>query len=591
MSDSRSQRPGAQRRTPQRLQLRTLVCALAAAGACTAHAQTPPDAGSVLRELERQQRQAAPAPATPNPAKPAATPAPAPKAPASDVRFVIQSFVLEGVTLVPEPALQAVLNPWLNRPIDFAELEQALQAVATFYQGQGWLARAQLPEQTLDERAEVRVQVIEARIGQAQLAVQSTAGQAGRATRLPAEHLQRLLQAQLPAGRPLRLPDYERALSLVSETPGVSASASLAASDTPGATDIVVAVQDRGWGSAALVYDNGGSRSTGADRLNAQLSVDNPLRLGDQLLLNLMATEGVDYQRLAYHRPVGAQGWRMGLNAAQMRYRMLGEFSSSAGYGDTQVFGTSAQWPWLRGSQGNATLSLQAERKQFHNVVPDLSDARKTLHSLQAGLSGDRPDSLGDGGTTSWSLSLTAGRLALQTEADRQQDLAGPQTEGGFGKLSTSLSRLQRWGGSHALWLSWNGQYATRNLDSSEKFSLGGPQGVRAYPTSEATGDHGWLATAEWRYSLNAQWQWTGFYDHGSVRVQHRPYGQSTSAQQIELRGYGLGLAWMPSARASVRMTLARRLGTNPLANPSTGADSDGSQRRNRLWLSATLNF
>ena len=38
-------------------------------------------------------------------------------------------------------------------------------------------------------------------------------------------------------------------------------------------------------------------------------------------------------------------------------------------------------------------------------------------------------------------------------------------------------------------------------------------------------------------------------------------------------------------------MTVARRIDTNPLANPETGADSDGSLRRYRLWLSATLAF
>ena len=110
-------------------------------------------------------------------------------APASDVRFVVKSFALQGVTLVSEAAVQAVLSPWLNRPIDFAELEQALQAVAALYQSQGWLARAQLPEQTLDEQAEVRVQVIEARIGQAQLAQQLADGQSEGSRRLPMQRL------------------------------------------------------------------------------------------------------------------------------------------------------------------------------------------------------------------------------------------------------------------------------------------------------------------------------------------------------------------------------------------------------------------
>lgn len=575
------------------------VCALGGLAAGLVQAQTPPDAGSVLRELERAQRAApsappaAPAPSAPTPAKasaPAATSAPA--APGSEVRFVVRSFALQGVSLVPQDAVQAVLAPWLHRPIDFAELEKALEAVASFYQAQGWLARAQLPVQSLDETAEVRIEVLEARIGQTQLAVQPAEGQGEAPTRLPAQRLQRLLVEQMPTGSPLRLADYERAMGLLNDTPGVNATASLAVSDTPGATDVIVSAQDKGRGSAAILYDNGGSRSTGADRLNAQFSLDNPLRLGDQLMLGLMATEGVNYQRLAYTLPVGLQGWRVGVQAAQMRYRMLGAFSASGAYGDTQVMGANASWPWRRGAQGNASLALSAERKQFRNVVPALSDARKTMNNLQAGLSGDRSDTLGDGGIAYWSLNLTAGQLSLASEADRTQDQAGPQTEGRFAKVGASASRLQRLGSSHALWLAWNGQRASRNLDSSEKFSLGGPQGVRAYPASEATGDHGWLATAEWRYTVSAQWQWLGFYDHGGVRVQHSPFGPPAATPgQFELRGVGMALAWMPSARASVRLTLARRLGTNPLANASTGADSDGSLRRNRLWLNATLSF
>ena len=561
-----------------------------------AHAQSVPDAGSVMRELERPQRQS-PAPAAPALEKPGAAPAPAPaSASEADVRFEVRSFALRGVSLLPPDEVQAVLAPWLRREIDFAELEKALDAIAALYQSRGWLARAVLPEQTLDERAEVRIEVIEAVIGETRVVVQPLADQPPDAVpRLPVRRLERLLQAQLPTGSYLRLADYERALSLANDTSGVIAAGSLAASQTPGATDIVLTAQDKGVGAVALVYDNGGSLATGTHRLNAQMSANNPLQLGDQLTLGLMGTEGIEYQRLAYSLPAGYDGWRLGVQAAHMRYQVTGGLSASGASGSTWVNGLNATWPWQRSAQGNTTLSLAGEHKRFRNVVPDLSDGRKTLEGLQLGLSGDRSDLLGNGGATYWSLNLGAGRLAIHTPAEREADQAGPQTEGAFVKLSGSLSRLQRWGSSHALWLSWNGQRASRNLDSSEKFSLGGAQGVRAYPASEATGDHGWLITAEWRYNASAQWQWIAFYDHGRVRVQHSAYaGQGvvgSGPSHVELRGYGAGLAWTAPTGGSVRATVAHRYGRNPLANPDTGADSDGSLRRYRLWLSATLNF
>jgi hypothetical protein len=39
------------------------------------------------------------------------------------------------------------------------------------------------------------------------------------------------------------------------------------------------------------------------------------------------------------------------------------------------------------------------------------------------------------------------------------------------------------------------------------------------------------------------------------------------------------------------KLTWAHRNGSNPKASPSTGADSDGTLRQNRFWLSANLPF
>ena len=121
-------------------------------------AQTAPDAGSLLREAEKQQ-----APRLPQPA-PQAVPQ-APLAPdANALRVQVKAFRIRGNTLIAEPELQAVLAPWVGKESSFAELQQAANALAEAYRRHGWFARPQLPAQDLAEGI-VSINIIEGRLG------------------------------------------------------------------------------------------------------------------------------------------------------------------------------------------------------------------------------------------------------------------------------------------------------------------------------------------------------------------------------------------------------------------------------------------
>lgn len=73
-----------------------------------------------------------------------------------------------------------------------------------------------------------------------------------------------------------------------------------------------------------------------------------------------------------------------------------------------------------------------------------------------------------------------------------------------------------------------------KNLDSSEKFFLGGAHGVRACPLGRAAGDEGALATLELRCALT---QWLDampslvlFADQGYVDINKRHLSPPASA-------------------------------------------------------------
>jgi hemolysin activation/secretion protein len=157
-----------------------------------------------------------------------------------------------------------------------------------------------------------------------------------------------------------------------------------------------------------------------------------------------------------------------------------------------------------------------------------------------------------------------------------------------FSKINYSLSRQQTVTGVHSVLLSLQGQHANQALDSSEKFYIGGSGTVRAYPVSELGGESGQVLTAEWRWRINPSWVLSAFVDQG--RVVSLPVASGDPTSTLSLSGHGLSANWQGPRGITTRITWAHRNGNNPKPTAS-GTDSDGTLKRNRVWLTASVPF
>jgi hemolysin activation/secretion protein len=157
-----------------------------------------------------------------------------------------------------------------------------------------------------------------------------------------------------------------------------------------------------------------------------------------------------------------------------------------------------------------------------------------------------------------------------------------------YKKLNYNFSRQQTLTTDHSLFVSLQGQYASQLLDSSERFYLGGAQTVRAYPSSELGGDSGQVLSAEWRWRIAPALVLSTFVDLG--RVVALAAAATDQDSTSTLRGHGLSIAWQSPIGVSTRLTWARRDGSNP--KPTlTGLDGDGTLKKDRFWITATLPF
>ena len=547
-----------------------------------AGAQTPPSAGSLQQQIERDQQGAQPRPQ----AQPSGKAAP--EAPPVGQTVTVRAFKFKGNTLLPSEELSAALAGLVGRPLDFGRLQSSAAVVSDYYRSKGWVVQAYLPEQDIG-KGEVTIAIVEAVFGQARITGQP-------AKRLDSQTVLDIFARQQQSGQFLSMSALERALLLADDLPGVAVSGTLTAGQQNGQTDLLVQLADEPWLSGNISLDNTGAVSTGSLRSQAAISLSSPSGRGDAANLSLMSAQGTRYGRLGYSLPLGSDGWRIGLNASRLDYELISEaYKSLNASGNSSTTGLELSYPLLRSRALNVSATLSADKKKYFNVSGGATSSAYRNVPVSLGVNASSFDALGGGGANALSAVFTEGKLNLSGSPTEASDASTTRTAGTYTKLRYALSRQQQLSADVSLYGSLSGQWAGKNLDSSEKFYLGGSSGVRAYPSSEGGGSTGQMLNVELRWQLPQGMNLVGFYDHGRVTQNvDNDFTGAPLVNRFALKGAGLAMGWRHGSGVSLQATYARRIGRNPNAittDVNRGADQDGTLHRDRFWLTASVAF
>ena len=360
-----------------------------------------------------------------------------------------------------------------------------------------------------------------------------------------------LLQSQvnqflstIVVGEAVQARTIDRALLVLADTPGVGAArASLQPGASVGTSDLVIELDPGVPYSATLEADNFGNRYTGEYRLAASLAVNSPMKRGDQLTVRALASDqNMTYARAIYQVPLGGDGARLGVAYFDTRYRLAQEYSPTLGHGAATGASVYSNYPFVRSQSANLFGTLTFEQKNFRDEFDNpVIRSDKQINLINLGLAGSAQDALWGGGSASAEVSLVSGSLSMDDVSLKLDETIGSaNTAGFFSKLGYNLGRQQRLNVTDTMMLQLSGQIASKNLNSSEKFSLGGANGVRAYPQGEASGDEGWMINLEYRRALAPQWQGFAFYDVGSVAINRNAFLADNTRS---LAGAGVGLS------------------------------------------------
>ena len=527
---------------------------------------------------------AAPAANTPSPpaaaAKPQAAPASESSASTADNKdeFIFKQFRFQGNTVYSDKTLQKLLRDKVSTVKTLPDIQRAAEAVAALYQEDGVLARVDLLPQDLTDGI-VTITITEGRFAGARM-------ETAESPKLPADFLVKLVENAQPKNAPVKLSQMDKATMLLNEVPGVQASVRLSTGQQEGETIALVQVQDKRPWDGQITLDNTGSISTGAYRFSSQYSRYGLLGRGDVSNIQYLHSAGLDYARLGYSEPLGHGGARWGGNTEWTKYNVVDPaYDALDLHGPATTVNGFVSQPLVRHRQFSSDLVFSGDHKKYTNYSK-FSTTRYQLDMASVSVQANSQDSWMGGGENSANLQVTRGLVDYETDKT-------DGTEGMFTKWRLSVNRKQKIDAAQILLLSYQRQRANRNLDSSEKFGIGGSGAVRAYPAGEASGTQASLLSIELQrdFAWNKQaYKFTTFYDLGEVEKEKNV--TSTGLNSYKLQGIGLWLgASYPNrwGQSQWRVTWARRLGSNPAA--SNGNDSDGTYYLNRFWLSASQLF
>ena len=421
-------------------------------------------------------------------------------------KMLLKGVRFSGNTAVGSDELLSGVREFVGVRVGINDLLLISDILVQRYTQAGFLANVTLPAQDVTSGV-VLFEITEARLGD----VIFSDDQIDK-VRVERETVTETIDVANPKQQLVVLDKIDRAILLLDDLKGVSVSGGLQAGKNEKESDLLLEVQPEPILSGSINFDNFGSSETGENRLILSTAYASPFNLGDQFTVMALRTGGVKYGSLEYQVPVGFSGLIASVQTSGMEYKT----KSMDADGSSSTVKGELKYPLTRSFSENNYLSAGFERKSFSNKLNGITVSEYNQSSITVGLTGNKSILNGE---IAYSLSFKNGDF--------------DNTDGAFSKLLSSVNLRLPIKQNLNLNLSAESQLASDSLNASEKFYLGGFNGVRAYEEGEGGGSNGFRLAIELESQISDGLVGTFFVDAGRVNEEANP---------TDLKGVGITL-------------------------------------------------
>lgn len=497
-------------------------------------------------------------------------------------KVMVKDFTIDGQDIYSEDTLKALLADKKGKNLSFRDIQDGADRITHYFRQKGYIvAKTYIPPQ------DVTAGIVHYHVEVGRFDTPSITNK----TNIRDSAIRKQAQA-VKEGEYVTRDKLERAVWLVSDMAGADARVALSRGRNPGTVKLDMTVEPYVGKHGLVSADNYGSRAMGYNEYSLDYDFWNPARNGDHLMASISTTGRHMFNwGTNYITPLAKDGLKLTVGYNVFSYDMGDEWAMYKGVGTSRVTSLGLDYAIRRSRRHNLYTGLRFEHSEIKDEYRayDATYGDKTGNALVLSLYGDDQDTAG---MTDWRLDWKLGHInnrAFHSDNIYARWMAGdPDTNGDYSKIRGHIERHQNINERSYLLLSAYGQYAFTPLDSSEHFSLGGPYGVKAYPTSEGSGDSGYITRAEYRWLIpleahDQQLQLAFYAEHGGVWID-RNGGDSGTKNHRNLQGAGIGIIWQRWQDWFIRADYAWKLGAEDPV-------SDTSHNNGRFWIRGGFYF
>ena len=500
------------------------VCALSLQGA---YAQTAADVQRNIEQNKPDLNRLAPKPAAKKPQAPATTD---------------QGFARLNAVQVNSPMYQNELMAYwmseINKPVPAQKLADFKAFAWELFQSKGYLAYITTSAQPTPEGSVLTVNVAFPTVGK--VSVVTVDGNKGKEY---ADEVARRFTNVYKPGTPVDVQGFENQLNAAAYDLPVDLEVSLRQVNDK-VVDVVINLRpvDSTLGKVLgglVQFNNYGLSQFGREQLvgNVRIAGFTPL---SELSLTTQQSRGVGYYRADYEAPIVGTGMRWKVYGSEVRSDAINAdvrgLSDEVGAGLTKLLSTDRDGRWLAGTE--------VSRRQTKNWNTGSETAHRVDNQLRLKLRAESSKGWVD--NFSSEVTFFTGQMNLNRNTSDKATDADPSL-GGHG-VAGSYQKIEMNGGlSHALdkeriytgSIRWRAQAAAKNLDTYNRFSLGGINGMRAYTSLDGVGDQGAQMSFDITHQIVPDVYGSIFYDVGVVKNYHKPLATDTDTGYYTLQGAG----------------------------------------------------
>ena len=514
------------------------------------------------------------------------------------LKILVKDFKFDGNLYYSNEELEEVIKEAVNKELVYDQLINVTRAISNHYKANGFLATAFLPPQDINDGV-IKIKITEAVLGTIIFDVEEE-----EKLNISKENIRLKLLYKIEDSGVLNIDQLDKNVRNLNKIPGINALAELEEGKNFGETNVKVTAINTETIFGNTLVDNNGSRSSGYNKITNTINIDGLFNMGDRLAFTNVLSgdhhvkdnhEESNYYAVSSTMPVGYNGMLATLRVSKMEYKLSAPFDSTKPSGYSSEYNLSLNRPLIVSPNFNLNTSFSLGNNKYVNDLGTGNNSDKDVLKSIFNLGFDSRDERLGGGINYGSFALSLAKNDLTNNlSNYETDQSTSDNNGRNFKGTLNLNRMQKLTDKTNLLVKFNGQLAADNLDGADQFSLGGPNAVRAYPSSEAAGDAGFVASLELKRNLFKNLESTLFYDYGKIKLHKSLWNDWNSTNKLKnnyhLQGYGVSVGIPIFQNFSINATHAKKISTNS-GRDSSGNDVDGFSWKDRSLISINGKF